>query len=1082
MGFQLNGLDAIERDLRYPVNWDDTDHFMYNGQKLIYDQGDGYYHTEIESYLRIYFQDGYWIVKSKDGIVRYYGATPNSFIDAVGHSGKARVWALNKVEDAFWNFFTIQYTEDTDNGDYYPSEIMYTQNQYCFLSRTKTIEFSYSARTDHYPEYNPSKVDMDRILESITVKADGNIVREYSFVYETGNETKRQRLTKIKEKGINGSGERELYDFSWQVSSDFGDFERGSVFIPYSAAGLVKSLMGDFDGNGCSDILVVNSEYYSSDEITLHIDTYLSDGNGNSTKYRMSNRYSDDDYNAEKFHTGDFNGDGRADLCYILYKQAQNNNDFILYVKYSNGDGTFTLLDQDIDTQSSEFYLSNCNRIQVHVCELNGDGLPDLYLTNTRNSQYISMISKGNTGFTLDHIQTLGATSEEFICLQGDFNGDGLGDFASIDSNDSGGRTLTYTIKMYKSPGSYVLSAFTKNYSNFNYNEFGNNRISSGDYNGDGLTDFFVTDGVTHGAIEFSKGNGQFHTLIVNDFSFFDLYMSCDFTGNGLADIFVTEYNGGSSSAARLYVNLSEKPDLISIIHNCISGSFAFVFMKPAANFPNAINPDNSIYPIVSNSSPRVLTEQVTYYNAMGLNDSENFLSELYDYENGMTITGTSAIQKSLGFQKVLKTSSDGSSQLALSHMGDTVDEKKAFAGIPEKIRQYGSDGKLYSEQEFEYGLDSQNYTGGSVWFPQLRYSREKNWNGNGTNVLIRKKEYTQYTQESFGEPEKVIDYGEVDQDDADIDPYDRITIINKFIQTDTGRYIVRPERSVAWGYSVFSEEEDPHVFMPFAKTVFVYNSNGFMTEQKDYYDAGNYLLNTYVPDAFGNIRSATENGITTAITYDSGYRCLPAGTTDANGNITYYDYDDYCRLTDTTDIWGNHLLAGYDAYGRTIYQKYASDSLGSTVYNRYDKPHFSGDSYHYQFGRGKTPGKGNFQEYNRKIIHNKDNVRRNEDDDDDDDDYDQSDHGSGGVDEDIPDGVVRGAINDRNRTNNTNNFTIPNFDSPFDMSNMDQSNNSVFNQTYPQFNQSNSQLLKPDPKPAAASSILLLLALLIFI
>ena len=97
MGFSLGGLSAITRDGSYDINFDDTtDHFSYNGQRLI-PGSDGYYHTEKESFIRIKFEnpnasDSHWLVTMKNGTRLFFGNTADSHVDAVGKSGKALVW------------------------------------------------------------------------------------------------------------------------------------------------------------------------------------------------------------------------------------------------------------------------------------------------------------------------------------------------------------------------------------------------------------------------------------------------------------------------------------------------------------------------------------------------------------------------------------------------------------------------------------------------------------------------------------------------------------------------------------------------------------------------------------------------------------------------------------------------------------------------------------------------------------------------------------------------------------------------------------------------------------------------------
>ena len=53
MGWNLTGLPAITRDRSHDVNFDENDHYIYGGQRLIYSEVDEYFHTEKERYLRI---------------------------------------------------------------------------------------------------------------------------------------------------------------------------------------------------------------------------------------------------------------------------------------------------------------------------------------------------------------------------------------------------------------------------------------------------------------------------------------------------------------------------------------------------------------------------------------------------------------------------------------------------------------------------------------------------------------------------------------------------------------------------------------------------------------------------------------------------------------------------------------------------------------------------------------------------------------------------------------------------------------------------------------------------------------------
>lgn len=128
MGWTLNGIAKIERDYSYPVTYNDTtDHFMYNGEKLVPD-ANGYYHPAKESYERIqlvYPNSGssYWVITHKNGTKMYFGQTTstNGRVEGIGVSGSdiVIVWSLSKVIDLQANYCIVEYIIDGSTGAYY---------------------------------------------------------------------------------------------------------------------------------------------------------------------------------------------------------------------------------------------------------------------------------------------------------------------------------------------------------------------------------------------------------------------------------------------------------------------------------------------------------------------------------------------------------------------------------------------------------------------------------------------------------------------------------------------------------------------------------------------------------------------------------------------------------------------------------------------------------------------------------------------------------------------------------------------------------------------------------------------------
>ena len=145
---------------------------------------------------------------------------------------------------------------------------------------------------------------------------------------------------------------------------------------------------------------------------------------------------------------------------------------------------------------------------------------------------------------------------------------------------------------------------------------------------------------------------------------------------------------------------------------------------------------------------------------------------------------------------------------------------------------------------------------------------------------------------------------------------------------------MVKPVRVTKEGYSIFTQDEEPRELTQFSRTDFDYDDNGFLLEQHNYYVSNKYLINSYSPDLYGNIKSVNENGITTSFTFDPNYHTFPITTTDGNNNTTSFKYDNYCRLEATTDIWGNKTIVNYDDFGRIKSEKCVDNNNETTVYS----------------------------------------------------------------------------------------------------------------------------------------------------
>jgi hypothetical protein len=233
-------------------------------------------------------------------------------------------------------------------------------------------------------------------------------------------------------------------------------------------------LTGDFNGDGKADLVYIYQNY---------IDTFLSKGDGT---YEEKQLEVSKEFNSVSgsWEVGDFNGDGKTDLAYIV------NNYIDTFL--SKGNGTYEEKQLEV---SKEF---NSVSGSWEVGDFNGDGKTDLaYIVNN----YIdTFLSKGNGTYEEKQLEV----SKEFNSVSGswevgDFNGDGKTDLAYIVNN---------YIDTFLSKGNGTYEEKQLEVSKEFNSVSGQWRI--GDFNGDGKTD--LTYIVQGGYLDtfLSKGDGTY--------------------------------------------------------------------------------------------------------------------------------------------------------------------------------------------------------------------------------------------------------------------------------------------------------------------------------------------------------------------------------------------------------------------------------------------------------------------------------------------------------------------------------------------------------------------------------------------
>jgi hypothetical protein len=272
-------------------------------------------------------------------------------------------------------------------------------------------------------------------------------------------------------------------------------------------------MTGDFNGDGKTDLVYIYPGGY--------IDTFLSKGNGT---YEEKSELIEAGFNSTEgaWEVGDFNGDGKTDLAYIL---PGGYIDTFL----SKGNGTY----EEVIEHLEGF---NSTGGQWFTGDFNGDGKTDL-LYIYPGGYLDTFFSKGNGTYTetIEHLEGFNTTGGQWFT--GDFNGDGKTDL------------------LYIYPGGYLDTFFSKG--NGTYTETIEHREGfdsssgqwfTGDFNGDGKTDLaYIYPG---GYIDtfLSKGNGTYEEgseLIEAGFNTTSgQWRTGDFNGDGKTDLLYI-YPGG---------------------------------------------------------------------------------------------------------------------------------------------------------------------------------------------------------------------------------------------------------------------------------------------------------------------------------------------------------------------------------------------------------------------------------------------------------------------------------------------------------------------------------------------------------
>ncbi|MBF0595619.1 MAG: VCBS repeat-containing protein, partial [Candidatus Omnitrophica bacterium] len=327
--------------------------------------------------------------------------------------------------------------------------------------------------------------------------------------------TNRSLLKSVTETGADNVTSQTVVNFQYN-DSIMPNYTLKSI-SDLSQAG-TQLFAGDFNGDGKTDV----ATYFSD---TGEIKVALSDGINFLPKTSWINTFAKD----QKLLLGDFNGDGRADLA--AYDPAAGT------VRVALSDGT-----KFVD---SGFWVNDPNygaNKEVYAADFSGDGRTDLFMFRPSDRHLRIFINTGKILlFCGEYDPHLGPASA--MIIPADVNGDGLADLIGFDQ-----ATGNWSVQM----NADVFGAYAY-YSNvsFSVSNFGAAKLPAlADFNHDGRTDIGYFDAANNKIVyrpSIDGGFGPEQTITLN-FSLTDpattQLQTGDFNGDGILDYMVTNNSG----------------------------------------------------------------------------------------------------------------------------------------------------------------------------------------------------------------------------------------------------------------------------------------------------------------------------------------------------------------------------------------------------------------------------------------------------------------------------------------------------------------------------------------------------------
>jgi RHS repeat-associated protein len=518
VGWDLDGFSVIERagpghgSPHYGKAWD-SDAYYLDGEELVPSAAlNGNYATRRQHFLRIVGTAASWTVARPNGTVATYSP--------VYVAGAATFrFGISSVRDVHGN--VVNYAWQCDTLDCYPKSISYGNVTIIFYREARPDPFTFATG------YKLGRTN-DRLMSisvSVSSSTGSSLVRAYKITYTSSQRSKRSLIDSVQQYGRDAT-----VDSAGNVS--------GPTTLPPLKVTWSNTATG------------FESKLQMSDQFGLSLATWA----------------------CSQVTTGDFNGDGRADLV-LRYGRCAPYDEYgsvKAYLLLANASGSFNNAIDITDLNGMSTLVWQTTKVLASG-DFNGDGIADLLLQcdNPNSGNEIYRLLGSSTGAFSTPVDISEAVLgdpvwEVSTATAADFNGDGKTDLLIRPTTTAGvwdAYLLTAT-----SGGNFTSAKITNAYG-MSVDKW-NSEIVLGDFNGDGRADMLLRNiAPSYNAdILLASPSGGFETYI-NVTSAYGMptgswqgshFVPGDYNGDGRTDLLLVGKDNNSLPFQMLYAQGSD--------------------------------------------------------------------------------------------------------------------------------------------------------------------------------------------------------------------------------------------------------------------------------------------------------------------------------------------------------------------------------------------------------------------------------------------------------------------------------------------------------------------------------------------